>query len=79
VCIELDHSVVPHSIIRLKIISPKKIISLRKDESYGVSGDKLLMYNFYTRKPNNTHFRDVWLSTLHPFGIMSDRKEIRIL
>ena len=25
VCIELDHSVVPHAIIRLKIINPKKI------------------------------------------------------
>ena len=27
VCIELEHSVIPHAIFRLKIINPKKIIS----------------------------------------------------
>ena len=70
VCIELDHSVVPHAIIRLKIINPKKIISVRKDGRYGVSGDELCMYDFYTKKESNMHFRDIWLSTLHPFGIM---------
>ena len=69
VCIELDHSVVPHAIIRLRIISPKKIISVRKDGRYGVSGDELSIYNFYTKKASNMHFRDIWLSTLHPFGI----------
>jgi ADP-heptose:LPS heptosyltransferase len=70
VCIELDHSVVPHAIIRLKIINPKKIISVRKAGRYGVSGDELSMYDFYTMKASNMHFRDIWLSTLHPFGIM---------
>jgi ADP-heptose:LPS heptosyltransferase len=69
VCIELDHSVVPHAIIRLRIINPKKIISVRKDGRYGVSGNELSMYNFYTKKITNMHFRDIWLSTLHPFGI----------
>jgi ADP-heptose:LPS heptosyltransferase len=71
VCIELDHSVVPHAIMRLRIINPKKIISLKKDGRYGVSGDELSMYDFYTRKPNNMHFRDIWLSTLHPFKVNS--------
>jgi ADP-heptose:LPS heptosyltransferase len=69
VCIELDHSVIPHAIIRLRIINSKKIISVRKDGRYGVSGDELTMYNFYTKKATNMHFRDIWLSTLHPFGI----------
>ena len=68
-CIELDHSVVPHAIIRLRIINPKKIISVKKDGRYGVSGDELMMYNFYTKKSSNMHFRDIWLSTLNPFGI----------
>jgi len=70
VCIELDHSVVPHAIIRLRIINPKKLISVRKDGRYGVSGDELSMYDFYTKKASNMHFRDIWLSTLHPFDIM---------
>lgn len=30
VCIEFDHSVIPHAIIRLKVIKPKKVISVKK-------------------------------------------------
>ena len=69
VCVEFDHSVVPHAIIRLRIINPKKIISVAKDGRYGVSGDELMMYDYYTEKHQNTHFRKVWLDTLKPFGI----------
>ena len=39
VCIELEHSVIPHAIFRLKIINPKKIISIHKDGRYGVKGN----------------------------------------
>jgi len=70
VCIEFDHSVIPHAIIRLKIIKPKKVISVKKDGRYGVSGSELSLYDFYTEKPHNAHFRDIWLATLQPFGIM---------
>jgi len=69
VCIEFDHSVIPHAIIRLKIINPKKVISVKKDGRYGVDGSELLLYDFYTEKPSNAHFRDIWLATLKPFGI----------
>tara|TARA_B110000858_G_C17799577_1_gene474501 strand:+ start:464 stop:1555 length:1092 start_codon:yes stop_codon:yes gene_type:complete len=69
VCIELDHSVVPHAILRLRIINPKKIISVAKNGRYGVHGNELSMYDYYTSKPDNTHFRDIWLLTLQPFGI----------
>jgi len=69
VCIEFDHSVVPHAIIRLKIVRPKKVISVQKDGRYGVNGKELSLYDFYTAKPINTHFRDIWLETLKPFGI----------
>ena len=69
VCIELDHSVVPHTILRLRVINPKKIISVKKDGRYGVPGDQLSMYDVYTQKSINMHFRDIWLSTLHPFKI----------
>ena len=69
VCIEFDHSVIPHAIIRLKVIKPKKVISVKKDGRYGVDGSELLMYDFYTEKPSNAHFRDIWLATLKPFGV----------
>ena len=69
VCIEFDHSVIPHAIIRLKVIKPKKVISVKKDGRYGVDGSELLMYDFYTEKPSNAHFRDIWLATLTPFGV----------
>ena len=59
VCIEFDHSVIPHAIIRLKIINPKKVISVKKDGRYGVDGSELLLYDFYTEKPSNAHFRDI--------------------
>jgi ADP-heptose:LPS heptosyltransferase len=27
------------------------------------------MYDYYTKKPKDTHLRDIWLETLQPFGI----------
>ncbi|MDB3892697.1 hypothetical protein N9345_00735 [Candidatus Thioglobus sp.] len=27
------------------------------------------MYDYYTEKPNDAHFRDIWLATLKPLGI----------
>ena len=71
-CVEFDHSVVPHSIIRLRIINPKKIISVKKDGRYGLPGDELEMYNFYTEKKKNSHFSSIWLDTLEPFGIVTN-------
>ena len=69
VCIEFDHSVVPHAIIRLKIINPKKVISIRKDGRYGVNGNELSMYDVYIDKLKKRHFRDIWLGVLKPFDI----------
>jgi ADP-heptose:LPS heptosyltransferase len=69
VCVEFDHSVIPHSIVRLRIIKPKKIISIKKDGRYGVNGNELSLYDFYTKKQTNEHFRDIWLGVLEPFGI----------
>ena len=70
-CVEFDHSVVLHAIIRLRIINPKKIISVQKMGRYGILGDDLEMYNLYTEKKKNCHFRDIWLDTLEPFGIFT--------
>ena len=69
VCIEFDHSVVPHAIIRLKIINPKKIISIKKDGRYGVNGNDLSIYDVYTEKLKKRHFRDIWLEVLKPFDL----------
>jgi len=69
VCIEFDHSVVPHAIIRLKIINPKKVISIKKDGRYGVNGNELSMYDVYAEKLEKRHFRDIWLEVLKPFDI----------
>ena len=69
ICVEFDHSVIPHAILRLKIIKPKKVISVKKDGRYGVLGSELSLYDFYTEKSNDAHFRDIWLATLKPFGV----------
>ena len=69
VCIEFDHSVVAHAIIRLKIINPKKVISIKKDGRYGVNGNELSIYDIYTEKLKKRHFRDIWLEVLKPFDI----------
>ena len=69
VCIEFDHSVLPHAIIRLKIINPKKVISIKKDGRYGVNGNELSLYDIYIEKPKQGHFRDIWLDVLKPFDI----------
>ena len=68
-CIEFDHSVIPHAILRLKIINPKTVISVYKKGRYGVKGEELMLYDFFTKKRSESHFRDIWLDTLSPFGI----------
>ena len=70
VCIEFDHSVIPHAILRLKIIKPKKVISIKKTGRYGVDGEQLSLYDIYADKPNFAHSRDIWLGVLVPFGIV---------
>lgn len=72
VCIELEHSVIPHAILRLKIINPKKIISIHKDGRYGVEGSELELYDFFTKKDKKSHFSKIWLDTLIFFGINSN-------
>ena len=69
VCIELEHSVIPHAIFRLKIINPKRIISIHKDGRYGVKGNELEIYDFLTKKETRRHFGEIWLNTLSFFDI----------
>jgi len=64
IAVEFDHSVVPHAIMRLRIIKPKKIFSVRKSGRYGVPGKELLLYDKYSEKLKNEHARDVWLRTI---------------
>ena len=80
VCIEFDHSVVRHAILRLIIIKPKKVISIQKSGRYGVNASELGLYDFYTEKFNDSHFRDIWLNALSPFGVspLSNKYEIFI-
>ena len=75
VCVEFDHSVIPHAILRLRIIKPRKIISVIKEGRYGVKGDELKLYDYFTEKPKDTHFRDIWLNTLRPFGVVPKSNE----
>lgn len=70
VCVEFDHSVVPHAIIRLNLIKPKKVISIKKDGRYGVKGSELSLYDIYIDKPNKIHFRDIWMGVLEPFNVI---------
>ena len=69
VCIELEHSVIPHAILRLKIINPKKIISIHKDGRYGVTGSELKLYDFFTNRDKVNHFGKMWLDTLIFFEV----------
>ena len=75
VCVEFDHSVIPHSIVRLRIIKPKKIISVFKEGRYGVKGSELELYDYFTEKSKDSHFQDIWLNTLSPFGITPKSKQ----
>ena len=75
VCIELEHSVIPHAIFRLKIINPKKIISIHKDGRYGVKGSELELYDYFTKKDKKSHFSKIWLDTLIFFGINTSVKK----
>ena len=78
VCIELEHSVIPHAIFRLKIINPKRIISIHKDGRYGVKGNELEIYDFLTKKETGKHFGEIWLSTLSFFDIKNSSNKYDI-
>ena len=78
VCIELEHSVIPHAIFRLKIINPKKIISIHKDGRYGVKGNELEIYDFLTKKEIGKHFGEIWLNTLSFFDIKNSSNKYDI-
>jgi len=69
VAIEFDHSVVPHAILRLKIIKPKFIVSVQKDGRYGVKGEKLKLYDHYSNKNDTEHAANRWMKTLEIFDI----------
>jgi ADP-heptose:LPS heptosyltransferase len=75
ICIELDHSVIPHAIIRHKIIKPKKIISVFKEGRYGVKGYEMELYDFFSSQDDKNHFAKVWLDTLIFLGINSNNKK----
>ena len=75
VCVEFDHSVIPHSIARLRIIKPKKVISVVKEGRYGVKGSELELYDYFTEKSKDAHFQDIWLNTLTPFGVTPKSKQ----
>ena len=78
VCVEFDHSVIPHSIARLRIIKPKKIISVIKEGRYGVKGSELELYDYFTEKSKDAHFQDIWLNTLSPFGVKPKSKKYEL-
>ena len=78
VCVEFDHSVIPHSIARLRIIKPKKIISVVKDGRYGVKGSEIELYDYFTEKSKGAHFQDIWLNTLSPFGVTPKSKKYEL-
>ena len=77
-CIEFDHSVIPHAILRLKIIKPKMIFSVQKDGRYGVQGKDLRIYNLFTEKEKNEHARVRWLNTLKPLKVMAKSLDYEI-
>jgi len=64
IAVEFDHSVIPHSILRLKIIKPNQVISVEKDGRYGVPGKELMLYDHYSKKGEDEHARDIWLRTI---------------
>jgi len=78
VCFEFDHSVVRHAILRLIIINPKKVISIKKYGRYGVNANQLDLYDYYTDSLNQSHFRDIWLNILSPYGIMPQSNKYEI-
>lgn len=72
ISIELDHSVITHAIIRHRIIKPKQIISIYKAGRYGVLGNEIQLYDFYTNEDQKNHFVKIWLDTLIFFGIKTN-------
>ena len=76
--IEFDHSVIPHAILRLKIISPRYVFSVQKDGRYGVNGSDLNLYSYFSKKQSNEHAVDRWLRTISPFRSMITDKSYEI-
>lgn len=68
VCVELDHSVVMHAIVRLRLLRPRAVVALHKDGRYGVPGSELALYDRYSPRSKDTHFRELWANALTCFA-----------
>jgi len=68
VCIELDHSIIWHSLVRIKIIHPKSIVSVYKYPKYGVEGSQLEFFDHFTKANHNDTFSKIWLEITELFG-----------
>ena len=68
-CIDLENSTLYESIFLLKIIRPKKIISIHKDGRYNIPGHNLKLYDFLTDNNKDDHCGEAYLKTINFLNI----------
>lgn len=64
------------SVLSLKILSPKYVISVYRREKFGIKKDELTIYDRYIKKAQSRHMRDICLSGIEAITdeIIKDRK-----
>ncbi len=64
------------SVLSLKILSPKYVVSVYKREKFGIKKGELTIYDRYIKKAQSSHMRDICLSGIETIigEIVKDRK-----
>lgn len=64
------------SVLSLKILSPKYVVSVYKREKFGIKKGELTIYDRYIKKAQSSHMRDICLSGIEAITneIIKDRK-----
>jgi len=68
VCIDLDHSIIWHSLLRLKFINPRAAFSVYKYEKYETFTSELKIFCKTTKINQLASFSDKWLEVTELFG-----------
>jgi len=68
VCIDLDHSIIWHSLLRLKFIKPRLALSIYKYEKYDTQLKELKIFSKTTAKNELASFSQKWLEVTNLFG-----------
>lgn len=76
--IDLNHSIIWHTLIELRVISPRATISPKKGERYGVSASSLNVYDWQSPGSVSKPLADVYLELVRYLGASNTERYLSL-